>query len=53
MNGKLIKVIGIATTLIGMGASFLSNWVENKQLDAKIDKKVNEALSKKDKEEES
>lgn len=53
MNGKLVKVIGFAATLVGMGATIVSNWVNDKNLDAKVDSKVTEALAQYLKEKES
>lgn len=46
MTEKFIKAIGFAATLVGMGATIVSNWVNDKNLDAKIDSKLAEALSK-------
>lgn len=45
MNNKLIKGIGIGATLLGVVASLASNWVGEKQQDAKIAEKVAEAIS--------
>lgn len=45
MNGKLIKVIGIAATVLGMGATLITSWVDDKKMDEKIIKKVEEALA--------
>lgn len=51
MNGKIIKIIGIAATVIGMGATLVTDWVNDKKVDEKIEEKVNEALTKRDEEE--
>ena len=48
MNGKLIKILGIAATVIGMGATLITDWVNDKKMDEKIEEKVNEALAKRD-----
>ena len=53
ITGKLIKVLGIAATVVGMGATLLTDWVNEKKMDEKIEEKVNEAFAKKDEEEES
>ena len=45
MNGKLIKVIGIAATAVGMAATLVSNWVSGKERDAVIAEKVAEAIA--------
>lgn len=52
-TGPVIKGIGIAATAIGIGASLVSSWVEDKKMDDKIEEKVNEVLTKKEKEIES
>jgi len=51
INGKLIKVLGIAATVIGMGATLVTDWVNDKKMDEKILEKVNEAFAKRDEEE--
>ena len=47
MSGKLIKILGIAATAIGMGATLVTDWVDGKKMDEKIEQKVIEALAKK------
>lgn len=51
-NKNFIKAIGIAVTVIGFGVSILTDWVNEKKIDEKIEEKVNEALAKKDDENE-
>lgn len=46
MNKKAIKIIGMATTLIGIGVNLVSDWVEDKQMDEKIAEKVLEEVTK-------
>ena len=46
VNGKLIKVLGIAATAIGMCATLVTDWVNDKKMDEKIEQKVIEALTK-------
>lgn len=46
-NKNFIKAIGIAVTVIGFGVSILTDWVNEKKMDEKIEEKVNEALAKK------
>ena len=46
MNSKLIKILGIAATVIGMGATLVTDWVNDKKMDEKIEQKVIEALTK-------
>lgn len=45
LNGKFIKTVSIAVTVIGAGVSILADWVNEKKMDEKIEKKVNEALA--------
>lgn len=52
-SNKMIKILGFAATLIGAAATVLSNWVDDKKMDEKIEEKVNEALAKQNDEEES
>lgn len=44
---KLIQVVGITGTVMGLGATIMQNWTSEKKLDIKIDNKVNEILEKK------
>ena len=46
-----VKLIGIVATLAGFGATMASEWVNDKKMDEMIDKKVNEALAEKEKDE--
>lgn len=45
MKSNVINIIGFAATAIGMGATIISNWVSEKQMEAKIAEKVSEALA--------
>lgn len=49
MNKKIIESIGLATTVISLGMTLLSNWVDEKKMDEKIEEKVNEALAEREK----
>ncbi|NLD50527.1 MAG: hypothetical protein GX660_25580 [Clostridiaceae bacterium] len=42
----IIKILGISATILGIGATLLSEWVNGKQLDDKISKKVAETFEK-------
>lgn len=46
-KGTLIKFIGIATTVIGIGVNLVTDWVNEKTMDEKIEEKVNAALAQK------
>ncbi len=48
MSGAVIKGIGIAATVIGLAATFATDWVNEKKMEEKIEEKVNEALSGRD-----
>lgn len=46
LNKKdVIKIVEIAATLIGVGATILSSWADDRKMEIEIEKKVNEALS--------
>ena len=44
---NIIKILGVAATVIGMGATLLTDWVNDKKMDEKIAEKVLEAIAKK------
>lgn len=46
MNSKVMKIAGIALTIVGAGVSLATNVLEEKKLDAKVTEKVAEALTK-------
>ena len=46
MNNKLIKILGMAATAMGIGATLITSWVDDKKMDNKIEQKVIEALTK-------
>ena len=48
-NEKMIKILGIVATVAGMSATLLTNWVDDKKMDEKIIKKINEALANREK----
>lgn len=52
MNSKMIKILGFAATIIGVGANLITDWVNEKKMDEKIEEKINEALALKDNEDE-
>jgi len=43
---KVVKVVGVVTTLAGLGLSIAENILADKAMDRKISKKVSEQLSK-------
>lgn len=51
-NKNLIKILGVAATIVGVGATLLTDWVNEQKMDEKIEEKINEALAERNKEEE-
>lgn len=47
-KSKLIKVLGLTATVIGVAATLVTDWVNEQKMDEKIEEKVNEALAKRD-----
>lgn len=47
-TSKLIKVLGVVATVIGAGASIVTEFVNEKKMDEKIAEKVAEALTDKE-----
>ena len=45
MSKTVIKILGLIATVGSIGCQLVSNFVGEKQLDAKIAEKVNEALA--------
>lgn len=45
MNTKLVKVLGIVGAVVGVGATLLTDWVNEKKMDEKIDECVSEKLA--------
>lgn len=41
-----IRVLGIAATIVGMSATLISSWVDEKKMEEKVEEKVNEALAR-------
>jgi hypothetical protein len=50
-KSKLIKFIGLAATILGVGVNLVSDWVDEQKMDEKIEEKVNKAMQEKEKEE--
>lgn len=47
MNGKNgLRVLGVLATVIGAVSSLMSSWVDEQKMNKEIDKKVDEALAK-------
>ena len=50
-NTKIIKILGFIATAVGIGGSLLSDYVQDKQMDAKIEECIDKKLNKTDEEE--
>ena len=46
-NNTAIKIIGTLATLLGVGATLMSDWVNRREMDSMIEEKINEMSSKK------
>ena len=44
-NAKLVKIQGLVATAGGMGATLLTDWVNEKKMEEKIDERINEKLA--------
>lgn len=51
MNGKIVKIVGIIATVLGIGASVVTDWVSERKMEQMVDDKVKEALANTNKEE--
>ena len=48
MNGKMIKIIGGAATVLGLLATVVGGWVQERTMEILIDEKVGQALESKE-----
>lgn len=53
MNPKLVKILGMAVTVIGCGVTLVSNWVSEQNMKQEVKEEVERALSEREAEEES
>ncbi len=51
-SSSVVKVLGTVATVVGLAASLLSDWAKDRQMNEKIEEKVNEAIAKRNKEQE-
>lgn len=49
---SMIKVLGTGVTIVGLAVNLLSDWVKDQQMNEKIEEKVNEAIAKRNNEQE-
>lgn len=54
INANMVKILGLVAATVGMGATLLTDWVNEKKMEEKIDECINEKLAAlNDEEEES
>lgn len=41
---KVVKILGVVSTVMGITATLISSYVSEKNIDATVEKKVNEAI---------
>lgn len=41
----LVKVLGIVATTVGVGATILTDWVNERKMEERIDERINEKLA--------
>ncbi len=46
INEKMIKILGMAATAMGIGATLITSWLDDQKMDKKINEKINEAITK-------
>lgn len=46
MNKNVLKVFGLIASVVGFGATMLTAWVNEKNMDNMVEEKVNKALAK-------
>lgn len=50
MNRNLLKVFGMVVTVIGFGATLLSDWVDEQEMKAEIKDEIARAMKQKNEE---
>lgn len=51
MNNKnLVKAIGLVATVVGMGLTLVTNWVNEKTMESMIEEKIEDALAERNEE---
>lgn len=46
MNGNIVKIIGFVATILGLGASVVTDWVNERKMEQMVDEKVDDKLKK-------
>lgn len=52
-KSKMIKLVGFAVTIIGVGVNLVSDWLDEQKMDEKIEEKTMKHLSRKTKKQRS
>jgi low affinity Fe/Cu permease len=42
---NLVKILGLVATVVGAGATLLTNWVEERRMEEKIDERIDKRLA--------
>ena len=50
MKKNMIKILGLAATVFGVGATLISDWVKDQKMNDTIEEKVNKALAERENE---
>ena len=45
MNKTLIKIVGVAATILGVGVTLITDWVNEQKMNEKIEEKIDTALA--------
>ena len=45
LNSNIIKVVGFAATILGLAATVVTDWVNEKKMEEMVDEKVQAALA--------
>ena len=44
-NKNIVRIIGVAATVLGIGVTLVTDWVNDKRMDERICEKISEALA--------
>ena len=47
-KSKFIRILGLVASVFGVGASLISDWVNDKKMEEMVDEKVEAALAKRE-----
>lgn len=42
---NLVKILGLVASVVGAGATLLTNWVEERRMEEKIDERIDKKLA--------